>query len=123
MIRGMSTNVYWLLSLTINEGKRSTFETLMGEMIENARENESGTTNYEWSSGEDGSSVHVYERYVDSDAAMAHIACFGEKFAARFLDCLTPTAFHLYGAPSDEVKGALADFGAVHMSPLGGFAR
>ena len=79
-----------------------------------------GTTHYEWFS--DGSTVHVYERYVDSAAVMAHLATFA-TFADRFMVLFAPTRFTVYGAPSDEVKEALAAFSPTYLPAVGGFSR
>ena len=48
---------------------------------------------------------------------------FGKKFAARFLEVLTPKVMTLYGDPSEKVLGALARVGAVQMPSVGGFSR
>ena len=34
-----------------------------------------------------------------------------------------PTRFMVYGNPNEEVRKALADFGAVYLGVFGGFAR
>ena len=44
-------------------------------------------------------------------------------FAERFLDCVTPTSLDVYGEASDDLRGALAAFGAVHHGTFGGFSR
>jgi len=54
---------------------------------------------------------------------MAHLGGFGENFADRFLACFRSTALYVYGEPTDEVRAALAGFGAVHLGTMGGFAR
>ena len=54
---------------------------------------------------------------------MVHLGNFGEKFAARFLDILSPTSFVVYGTPDQQVRDALAAFGASYMQPVGGFTR
>jgi hypothetical protein len=54
---------------------------------------------------------------------MTHLGSFGQNFAERFLAAADPTRFVVYGNPNDEVRGALAGFGAVHMSQIGGFVR
>ncbi len=119
----MSDNVYWVLELAIKPGELDNFKALMKEMVEATQANEPHTLNYEWTISEDSQSCHIYERYADSTATMAHLKTFGEKFAERFMAALEPTRFTVYGNPNDEVKGALSGFGAVFMAPIGGFAR
>ena len=57
------------------------------------------------------------------DPQLAHLGNFGAHFAERFMDCVTPTSIDVYGEPSDEVRAALAGFGAVHHGTFGGFSR
>ena len=118
----MSYHVYWSLDLAINEGQLDAFKALMGEMVEGTLQEE-GALAYEWAISEDGKAVHIYERYVDSAATMIHLQTFGEKFAERFLACVDPTRFMVYGDPSAEVRAAMAGLGAAHMAQFNGFTR
>jgi hypothetical protein len=54
---------------------------------------------------------------------MAHLATFGSRFAERFLGCVQPTGFDVYGSPSAEVRAVVAGFGAAHHGAFGGFVR
>lgn len=119
----MSDNVQWLLELNIKDGELETVKTLMNEMVSATQTGEPGTLNYEWFISDDGKICHLFERYVDSAATMIHLGAFGEKFADRFLAVLEPTRFVVHGNPDDEVREALAGFGAVHMAQIGGFTR
>jgi hypothetical protein len=67
--------------------------------------------------------VHLYERFADSAATLAHLGTFGEKFAGRFLAAVDPTRLTVMGSPSDEAKAALSGFGPTYLGPFGGFAR
>ena len=118
----MGSAVHWVLEASIKDGEFDNFKVVMHDMVESAR-TEPGTTNYEWFVSEDQKTCHVYERYVDNAATMAHSATFGEKFAERLLAVVEPTRFVVYGSPSDEVRGGLDGFGAVYMGQIGGFAR
>jgi quinol monooxygenase YgiN len=123
MEEDMSENVYWMLELEILPERKQDFEALMTEMVERTRNAEPGTINYEWSTSPDGRLCHLYERYSDSDAALKHLESFGANFAERFLAILKPIRFVVYGAPSEKVQQALADFTPVYMRTAGGFAR
>ncbi len=79
--------------------------------------------NYEWFINQDGTTCHVYERYADSNATMVHIGTFGEKFAERILAITKPQRLTVYDDPDAAVRDALAGFGAVHMTQIGGFTR
>ena len=69
----------------------------------------------------DGRACHICEKYADSAAALAHLGNFGANFAERFMVCFAPTALHVYGEPSEEVRGVLDSFGAVYLGSFGGF--
>jgi quinol monooxygenase YgiN len=119
----MDTSVYWVIELSINVGQEDAFKHLMEEMVASTKKNEPGTTIYEWTIREDARSVHIFERYVDSAAALTHIATFGSTFANRFLACVKPTRLALYGRPSSEVVKALSAFSPICMRAWGGFTR
>jgi quinol monooxygenase YgiN len=119
----MDEHVYWLLELRVGEGQGDALRALMEEMVTSTKSNEPGALDYLWSIAEDGRTCHIFERYVDNAAVMAHLGTFGEKFAQRFMAILSPTRLTLYGAPSDEVQKALAMLSPVVMRPLGGFTR
>jgi hypothetical protein len=71
----------------------------------------------------DGQDIHIYERYQDSAAALAHVQRFVENFASRFLSLCTPTRMSVYGEPSDELKAAISGFNPSYLGPLAGYAR
>ncbi len=119
----MTTDIFWILELSVQPGRDREFRALMNEMVTASRANEPGTLSYEWSTSGDGSVCHIFERYVDSSAVMTHLGAFDEKFASRFLDLFKPVRFVVYGSPSQEVKDALTDLNAMYMQPVGGFTR
>ena len=119
----MTNNVYWLLELSIKDGELDNFTALMQEMVGATQNDEPGALNYEWWLSDDKSTCHIYERYADSDATMIHLGNFGGKFAERFMGCVDPTRFMVYGNANGQVKEALAAFGAVYMQSFGGFHR
>jgi quinol monooxygenase YgiN len=119
----MSTIVSWNLQLNVRDGQLETFRSLMEEMTKATQSDEPGTLAYEWFLSEDDTICHLYERYADAKAVMAHLGNFGSKFMARFMDCLEPTGFHVYGNPNDEARGVLDGFGAVYFRSFGGFSR
>ena len=119
----MSDAVSWILELTVKDGQLEAFKALGQEMSEATQADEPGATHYEWYIDEDGKTIHLFERYADSAATMIHLGNFGAKFAERFLACVDPTRMMVYGDPSAEVRGAVAGFGAAHMTQFVGFAR
>jgi len=119
----MSSNISWLLALNVKEGQNESLKKLMGEMVDFVNQNEPDTSNYEWYLSDDEKTLHIYERYNDSAAVMTHLKGFGKNFAERFMGCLDPTGFTVYGNPGADVKEALAAFAPVYMSQANGFAR
>ena len=119
----MSNHVHWILELAVRPGQLDALKALMPEMVAATQANEPGTLNYEWYLSDDETQCHIYERYEDSAAVMAHLASFGQHFAVRFLDAVEPTGFVVYGDPDAQVRAALSEFAAVHMAPFGGFVR
>ena len=117
----MANTVSWNLQLAVIDGRLEDFRTLMHEMVA-ATEAEPGARGYEWFVSDDGSSVHINERYAGSDAVMAHLGAFGAQFAERFLGCVQPTGLSVYGDPSAEARAALDGFGATYLGTFGGFA-
>jgi len=119
----MNENVYWVLELAVQPGRLNEFRSLMQEMVEAARTQEPGTLNYEWNISGDGTACHIYVRYRDPAAVMAHMAVFGARFTDRFVALAKITRMVVYGAPGAEVKQALAPYGPVYLAPFGGFKR
>ena len=119
----MSDTVSWVIELKIKDGEFDTAKALMGEMVDATKANEPGALAYEWFASDDGTAIHIYERYADSAATLTHLGTFGEKFAERFMAIAEPTRLVLYGDPSAEVREALAPMGAIHLAQIGGFAR
>jgi quinol monooxygenase YgiN len=119
---GVEGQVSWIIELAVKPGELDTFKTLMEEMVEGTS-TEPTTLNYEWHIGEDAGTVHIYEKYADSDAMIAHVSGFLEKWAGRFLGCVDVTRFVVYGSPNAAAREMLSGFGPVYMGPWGGFAR
>src|SRR5436305_1076904 len=119
----MATDISWLLELSLKPEREAEFTVLRNEMVAATSANEAGTLSYEWSLSADGATCHIFERYADSAAVLAHLRAFGEKFAGRFLDLLTPVRCVVYGSPSPEVKEGLAVLNPAYMRQVGGFNR
>ena len=119
----MATDVSWMLELSLRPEHEAEFTALMTEMVAATSANEAGALSYEWSLSADGATCHIFERYADSAAVLTHLGAFGEKFAGRFLEMLTPVRCVVYGSPSPHVKEELAVLNPVYMRIVGGFNR
>ena len=118
----MSNQISWQVVLGGKPDELDNFRTLTAEMVESTR-GEPGVLSYERFVSEDGKVVHVYERYVDSAAAVAHLLTFGRKFGGRFVGMVERRRFTVYGTPSEELKGMLDGFGATYLRLFGGFSQ
>ena len=119
----MSENVFWVVEVAIRPGQREAFEALMNDMVAATQANEPGALNYEWFISEDGTTCHIYERYADSAAVMAHMGKTFSTFGERWAAAVEPTRMTIYGTPSDEVRAMLTGAGGTVMAPWGGFLR
>ena len=118
----MEGHVSWVIELAVKDGELGTFTELMEEMVAGTR-TETGTLAYEWYISGDQKSVHIYEKYADSDAMITHVSGFMSKWAARFLGSVDVTRFVVYGDPSPAARELLDGFGGTYIGPWGGFSR
>ncbi len=112
----------WQVELALKPGALDNFRGLTVERGEATR-GESGVLRYERFVSADGQGVHVYERYADSAAAVAHLRTLGRKFGRRFVGMVDRKRCTVYGTPSAELRGMLDEFGATYLEPFGGFSR
>ena len=117
----MHDHISWWVELTIRPPDVNAYRDLTREMIEFAR-TEPGTLIYDRYLDNDGLTIHVFERYVDSTAAVAHIRNFDVLFAHRFHGMIERKRFTVFGDPSTELRHLLDRFGARYVGLLDGFA-
>ena len=118
----MEGHVSWVVELTVKDGRLDAFKELMGEMVAGTSE-EPQTLAYEWYISDDRSTVHIYEKYADSDSMVAHVNGFLQKWAGRFMECVDVTSFTVYGDPSAAARDVLQGFGPTYLGPWDGFSR
>jgi quinol monooxygenase YgiN len=116
----MGDQIAWQVALAVKPGQLDNFRALTGEMVAFTR-TEPGVLSYQRFVTEDGSFVHIYERYADSAAALAHLRSFAKAFAERFSRMADRMHFTVYGNPSLELKALLDGFGATYLRPFGDF--
>jgi len=118
----MKEHVSWVIELAVKPGRLDSFKELMEEMVAGTS-NEPETLNYEWYiSGDDGT-VHIFEKYANSEAMITHVNGFMDKWAGRFMDCVDPTRFTVYGDPSEAARELLAELVVQYLAPWGGYPR
>jgi len=116
----MNKGVSWQVELTVKPGALENLRALTSEMVASTRA-ESGVLIYERFISDDGKTVYVYERYADSDAAVAHLLAFRQQFGERFARLVERRRFLVFGSPSDALREILNGFGATYLRPFGGF--
>ena len=119
----MSDNVLVVSENTIKAGQLDNFKALIREMVDAIQRDEPETLNYEWFIADDGKSVHIYERYADSEAFMVHLGNIGPKYGERSFAYLTVNKLAIYGNQSDTVREVLKDLAPIYMSRYDGVAR
>jgi quinol monooxygenase YgiN len=117
----VSTEISWVFEAAVKPEALDEYGALAREISADNQAAEPGQQIFEWFT--DDQDVHIYERYQDSAAALAHVQRFVENFASRFLSLCTPTRMSVYGEPSDELKVALTGFNPRYLEPLAGHAR
>ena len=117
----MLDQISWWVELAVKPGQLGNLEILTGEMVDATRR-ETGVLGYARFVSDDGKIVQVYERYVNSDAAVAHLKQFASVFAQRFQSLVERKRFTVLGKPSAELKQLLDEFGATYLKPFGTFA-
>lgn len=118
----MGDQVSWVIELAVKPGQLEAFKALMEEMVAGTRV-EPSTLAYEWFISDDGATVHIYEKYVDSDAMVAHVNGFLAKWAERFLAAVDVIRWTVYGSPNAAAREILDGMGPVYLGPWGGFSR
>ena len=114
--------ISWHVELQVKPGQMDAFRALTTEMVE-ATKCEHGTLVYERFIGEDNRSVHVFERYIDSAAAVAHLLTFKRMYDKRFAGMVDRRRFTVFGTPTSELRQILDPLGATYFAPLAGFSR
>jgi quinol monooxygenase YgiN len=118
----MSNDISWHVELQVKPGQLDALCALTNEMVESTK-SEPGALIYERYISDDRQIVHVFERYVDPNAAVAHLTVFGKTYGARFAKMVDRKRFTVFGTPTAELKAILDPLGAIYATALVGFAR
>ena len=116
----MDKEISWLVELRIKPGQSDSFRALTGEMVA-VTKREPGALSYQRFISADGTTLHIYERYINSAAALGHLQAFAKIFAERFEEMVERTRFTVFGNPSAELRAVLDGFNATYLKPFGDF--
>jgi quinol monooxygenase YgiN len=116
----LSKQVYWVFTVTVDQMDK--FTPLIPKLVA-ATEKEPGALQFEFNIGDDQKTVDIFERYMDSKAALFHQAESFGPLSKEFFAVAKLTRWVIYGTPSDEFKKANADFHPIYMTAFDGFVR
>jgi quinol monooxygenase YgiN len=118
----MVDDLYWVFTLDVKPGRFPEFRALVADIVA-ASSKEPGTLAYQYSVNADETQVHIFERYRDSEAFVAHVEQTFGGYAERFLALVNVASLVVYGNPNAAARKALDGFGARYMTLFDGFAR
>jgi quinol monooxygenase YgiN len=119
----MTTQVHFLVELTVHDTKFDCFEAIAQEMIAHTR-HEPGALRYEWCLSADRKCCRILETYADADAVLAHInGAAVQQGVPKMLENSTLNRFEVYGDPGPQAAAILAGIGAEIFSNWCGFHR
>jgi quinol monooxygenase YgiN len=118
----MSNNISWHVELQVKSGQLEALCALTNAMVESAK-TEPGALIYERYISHDRQIVHVFERYVDAHAAVAHLIEFGKAYGEKFGKMVDRKRFTVFGTPTSGLKEILDPLGATYATALAGFSR
>ena len=115
-----SEQVYWVFTIAVDQMDK--FTPLIPKLVA-ATEKEPGALQFEFNIGNDQKTVDIFERYMDSKAALFHQTASFAPHSKEFFAVAKLTRWVIYGTPSDEFKKANADFHPIYMTTSDGFVR
>jgi quinol monooxygenase YgiN len=114
----VTENIYWTIDATIKPGHLSGLKEHVALMVEMTA-TEPGALAYDFWLTEDETRLFIYERYADSEAAIAHLQNVGPHLGP-FLDAVNMQPIVILGHLSPAAKEAFASFKATHTTFLAG---
>ncbi len=118
-----NSNIQFIVSLSIQEGKADTFEALAKSMSSHT-EQEPGALAYEFFLSPDRTQCRLAERYADANAVLAHITGpVVQQLVPKMLEVSDLTGFEVYGDPGPDAAKILAAVGAQIYARWRGFSR
>jgi hypothetical protein len=95
---------------SISASALAEFKQVAADLLERTQQ-EPGTLEYEWYFNSDETQCIVHESFVDSDAVLVHIGNAGD-LSGRIVELGGGVRLEVLGDPSDDLRAALAGFGA-----------
>ena len=121
-----SDDIAFIIDLKVNSDSNEDLNSFVKEITENVINTEDFCLEYGYYLSEDGISVTLYEKYIDSESAVKHGQNFMEgPFFDRFFNLFTLEKFIVTGPASDEFKNFTRENGFVieYRNSVDGFIR
>ena len=121
-----SKAITFIIDLAVNADSNEDLTIFSQEITNNVLKTEDFCLEYGYYISEDGASVTLYEKYIDSDSAIKHGQNFMDgPFFDRFFNLFTLNKFIVTGPASDEFKKFTSENGFVieYRNSIDGFIR
>ncbi len=121
-----SKSISFIIDLKVNKESSENLNAFVKEITDNVLKTENFCSEYAYYISEDGASITLYEKYVDSDSAIKHGQNFiASSFFDRFFNLFTLNKFIVTGPASDEFKKFTAENGFIieYRNSIDGFVR
>ena len=121
-----SKAITFIIDLAVNADSNEDLTIFSQEITNNVLKTEDFCLEYGYYVSEDGASVTLYEKYIDSDSAIKHGQNFMDgPFFDRFFNLFTLNKFIVTGPASDEFKKFTSENGFVieYRNSIDGFLR
>ena len=121
-----SKAITFIIDLAVNADSNEDLTVFSQEITNNVLKTEDFCLEYGYYISEDGASVTLYEKYIDSDSAIKHGQNFMDgPFFDRFFNLFTLNKFIVTGPASDEFKKFTSENGFVieYRNSIDGFIR
>ena len=121
-----SDDITFIINLKVNNDSNEDLNLFVNEITKNVINNEDFCLEYGYYVSEDGTSVTLYEKYIDSESAVKHGQNFiSGPFFERFFNLFTLENFIVTGPASDGFKNFTQENGFVieYRNSIDGFIR
>ena len=121
-----SKAITFIIDLAVNADSNEDLTVFSQEITNNVLKTEDFCLEYGYYISEDGASVTLYEKYIDSESAIKHGQNFMDgPFFDRFFNLFTLNKFIVTGPASDEFKKFTSENGFVieYRNSIDGFIR
>jgi quinol monooxygenase YgiN len=120
----MSGQIHIQAEFIIKKGKTNEFKRLIQKMSKLVQTNEPDTLQYHFYLSEDNSRCVAYEKYADSEAALAHNnGIASQTILSQIFKISKLNRLVVYGKPNKKLQKLLTSFDAKIYNFVAGFDR